>query len=403
MKDVEFDHHSEEHVRDTYGIYRDLRSKCPVAHTKSHGGFWVVSGYDEVFQVAQDDHTFSSTKGGVIPLTNVGRLLPIQADPPDLERYRSLINPFLTPKAAKRLEPFISKSTDDAIDRFIERGSADFVMDLANPIPAMATMHLLGLDPAEWRIFAEPLHQVMYTRPGSPENEEGQRRVLAFSQKIIDEVDARRNAPRDDMISHLLTSDYQGVRTSRQEVIDLVRMVIFGGMDTVVAALGNIFLQLDQHPAIRERLMADRGLLPTAIEEFLRFEAPILGFGRHVTRDTCVGTQPVKAGDTVFMLWASANRDEKIFGETSEQLVIDRMPNRHMTFGVGGHRCQGSSVARAELRIVLDKILDRLPDFRVVRDRVVGPETVGSSYGQRSVPVVFTPGAKIGHRQVDPA
>ncbi len=395
MKDIDFDHNSPAHVREGFDTFRELRAKCPVAHTGNHGGFWVVSGYDEVFQVARDDYIFSSAKGGVLPMTDVGRLLPIQADPPELERYRSLLNPFLTPKAVKRLEPFIHESVDEAIDAFIERGTADIVMELANPVPAMATMRLLGLDPEEWAMFAEPLHQVMYTRTGSPENVEGQRRVRAFSDKIVSEVEARARAPREDMISALLASEYQGIRTSQQEVVDLVRMVIFGGMDTVVAALGNIFLQLDRHPDIRSRLVADRSLLPTAVEEFLRYEPPIQGFARHVTRGTKVGEQEIAAGETVFMLWASANRDEKAFGETAETLDIDRVPNRHMTFGVGGHRCQGSSMARAELRIVVDRVLERLPDFEVVWTEVVGPETVGSSYGQRSVPVTFTPAARM--------
>ncbi|QCJ01082.1 cytochrome P450 [Agrobacterium larrymoorei] len=366
-----------------------------MAKTERHGGYWVIAGYDEVFQVARDDDTFSSAGGTVVPNTNVGRLLPIMADPPELERYRTLINPFLTPKAIKEIEPFIRRITDDAIDSFIEQGSVDIVAELASPIPAMGTMRLLGLDPSEWCMFAEPLHDVMYTRPGTPENEDGQRRVLAFSQKIVDEIDERIRAPREDMISRLLASESNGIKTSRQEVIDLVRMVIFGGMDTVVAALGNIFLQLDRHPDIRQRLIADRALLPTAIEEFLRFEAPIQGFGRKVMRDTCVGDQSIKAGETVFMLWASANRDESVFGETADQLVIDRVPNRHMTFGIGGHRCQGSTMARTELRIVLDRVLERLPDYKVVWDKVVGPDTVGSSYGQRAVPILFTPGRKL--------
>ncbi|MBC2775256.1 cytochrome P450 [Rhizobium sp. AQ_MP] len=395
MTIVDFDHNSREHVDKAYETYRRHRSECPVAWTESHGGYWVLAGYDEVFQVARDDHTFSSTKGAVVPSTDVGQLLPIMADPPELERYRTLINPFLTPKAVKEQEAFIREITDEAIDSWIETGSADLVMDLANPIPAKLTMRLLGLDPAEWRMFAEPLHDVMYTRPGTPENEDGQRRVLSFSQKIIEEVDTRIATPKDDMISRLLASEYNGVKTSRQEVIDLARMVIFGGMDTVVAALGNIFLQLDRHPDIRRRLIEDRGLLPTAIEEFLRFEAPIQGFGRYVTRDTCIGTQSIKAGETVFMLWASANRDEKVFGNNADELDIERMPNRHLTFGVGGHRCQGSTVARTELRIVLDRVLERIPDYKVVWDKVVGPDTIGSSYGQRSVPVTFTPGNKL--------
>ena len=114
-----------------------------------------------------------------------------------------------------------------------------------------------------------------------------------------------------------------------------------------------------------------------------------------MTTDTVVGDRRVKAGEWVFMVWASANRDEKLFGEDSDRLRIDRAPNRHMTFGIGGHRCQGSTLARTELRIVVDRLLERLPDFKVLWDRVVGPETIGSSYGQREVPVTFTPGAKV--------
>jgi cytochrome P450 len=289
------------------------------------------------------------------------------------------------------MEPFIERITDAAIDRFIGAGEADLVLDLANPVPAMTTMRLLGLDPDDWRFFAEPLHQVMYTRPGSPENEEGQQKVLGFSQKIADEVEARRRRPRADLITHLLASEFESIKTSFEEVCDLVRMVIFGGMDTVVASLGNIFLQLDRHPDIRARLIADHGLLSTAIEEFLRYEAPIQGFARQATKDAMVGAEIVKAGEKVFMVWASANRDDKIFGATSETLQIDRTPNRHLAFGIGGHRCQGATLARAELRIVLGRLLRRIPDFKVVWERVVGPETIGSSYGQIAVPVVFCP------------
>ena len=399
--EIAFDHHAPDFVRSNYDIYRQLRARCPVAHTASHGGFWVVAGYDEVFQVARDDRTFSSARGGVIPPTTVGRLLPIQADPPALERYRRLLNPFLTPAAIRQVEPWIGDVVDATIDDFIEAGHADLVLDLANPVPAKTTMHLLGLDPGEWRMFADPLHQVMYTQPGTAENDEGQRQVLAFSEKIVGEVEERVRRPRDDMISRLLISEFEGTRTSFDEVCDLVRMVIFGGMDTIVAALGNIFLRLDRHPDIRRRLVEERKLLPTAIEEFLRFDAPIQGFGRVATRDTAVGDWPVKAGEWVFMVWASANRDEKVFGEDCDRLRIDRAPNRHMTFGIGGHRCQGSTLARSELRIVLDRVLERLPDFQVHWDQVVGPETVGSSYGQREVPTSFTPGSKIGRPAAD--
>jgi cytochrome P450 len=395
MKTVEFDHHAPDFNETKYTRYREMRAKCPVAHSSAHGGYWPLAAYDDVFAVARDDKTFSSAREVVVPPTNVGKLIPLQSDPPELERYRALLIPFFSPPALKALEPFIAEIVDRSIDGFIERGEAEIVTELANPVPSSTTMKLLGLDPAEWHVFADPIHAASYSRPGTPANIAATKEINAFSQRIVAEVDARIAAPRGDMISALLASDYRGIRTSRQEVIDLVRMVIFGGMDTVMAAISNIFVQLGRHPELRDRLIAERGLVPSAIEEFLRYDAPVQGFARTVTAAATVGGQPIPAGDTVFMLWASANRDEKMFGDSAEELVIDRMPNRHMTFGIGAHRCLGSSLARIELRVVLDRVLDRMPDFTVDLGKVVEAETIGIVFGRRKVPVRFTPGRKV--------
>jgi cytochrome P450 len=395
MKQIDFDHHAADFNESKYEKYRDMRGRCPVAHSPAHGGYWVLAKYDDVARVARDDKTFSSAREVVVPPTNVGKLIPLQSDPPELTRYRALLNPFFTPEALKKLEPFIRETVDRAIDTFIERGHADIVAELANPVPSSTTMKLLGMDPSEWRVFAEPIHRAGYSRPGSPENRAATAEVNAFTQKIVDEIDARAKNPRGDMISLLLASEYEGRKTTRQEVIDLVRMVIFGGMDTVMAATSNIFVQLGRHPQMHARLREDRSILVTAIEEFLRYDAPVQGFARTVTEDVAIGGCPIKAGETVFMLWACANRDEAVFGANSDDLVIDRTPNRHMTFGVGAHRCLGSTMARIELRITMERVLDRFPDFQVQLDKVVEAETIGIVFGRRKVPVTFTPGKRL--------
>jgi cytochrome P450 len=395
MTEIDFDHHAPDFNATKYARYREMRGKCPVAHSPAHGGYWLLSTYDDVFRVARDDKTFSSAREVVVPPTNVGKLIPLQSDPPELERYRALLIPFFSPGHLKTLEPFIGAVTDRSIDAFIERGHADAVTELANPVPSSTTMALLGLDPAEWHVFADPIHAASYSRPGSPENLAATKEIAAFSQRIVEEVDERIARPRGDMISSLIASDYRGTRTSREEVIDLVRMVIFGGMDTVMAALSNVFVQLGRRPDLRDRLLRDRNLVPAAIEEFLRFDAPVQGFARTVTGDVTIRDQPIAASDTVFMLWASANRDEAMFGDTAEEIVIDRTPNRHMTFGIGAHRCLGSSLARIEIRTVLDRVLDRMPDFAVDLDGVVEAESIGIVFGRRRVPISFTPGQRI--------
>ena len=395
MKEIEFDHHAADFSARKYALYRRMRRECPVAHSAAHGGYWLLSCYDEVFQVARDDRTFSSAREVVVPPTKVGRLIPLQSDPPELERYRGLLIPYFTPAALKRLEPFIRAVVDRSIDAFIERGAADVVAELANPVPSSTTMELLGLDPSEWRVFADPIHAASYSRPGTPENLAATGAVTAFSRKIEDEVDARAAAPRNDMISGLLASDYRGVTTTRDEVVDLVRMVIFGGMDTVMAAVSNIFVALGERPDLQARLRAEPGLIPSAVEEFLRYDAPVQGFARTVTADVELGGEPIAAGETVFMLWASANRDTAVFGDTAEDLVLERTPNRHMTFGIGAHRCLGSTLARIELRILLERVFERLPDFSVDLGGVIEADTIGIVFGRRKVPIRFLPGRRL--------
>jgi cytochrome P450 len=392
MAEIEFDHHAPDFNATKYDRYRRMRAACPVAHSAAHGGYWLLSRYDDVFRVARDDRTFSSAREVVVPPTNVGKLIPLQADPPELERFRGVLLPWFTPAALKPLEPFVTGIIDRAIDAFIDRGEAEIVHDLANPVPSATTMKLLGMDPEDWRVFADPIHAGSYSRPGTPENRTATEAITAFTRRIVEEVDARIAAPREDMISGLLASEHKGVKTSRQEVIDLVRMVIFGGMDTVMAAISNIFVQLGRNPALLGRLRQEPALVGPAVEEFLRYDAPVQGFARTVTADCTLGGQPIAAGETVFMLWASANRDEAVYGETAEELVLDRSPNRHMSFGVGAHRCLGSTLARIELRLVLERFLARIPDFTVLLDEVEEAETIGIVFGRRKVPIRFAPG-----------
>jgi cytochrome P450 len=193
------------------------------------------------------------------------------------------------------------------------------------------------------------------------------------------------------MISELLASEYDGIKTSVDEVVDLVRMVIFGGMDTVMATLGNIFVRLGEHPEIRDRLVANPELIPGAVEEFLRFDTVVQGFARTVTKETEIGGIAFQPDDTIFMLWASANRDPSQFGDDAGVINIERKPNRHMTFGVGGHFCLGAALARLQLNLTLSRVLERIPDLEIDLDNVKQPASIGIVKGLRSVPGTFTP------------
>lgn len=390
-----FDHHTEAFARDPWRTYGELRERCPVAWSDVYDdGFWVVSRYADVQAVAMDDEGFSSDREVVLPATKVGRIIPLNADPPDLTRYRHLLNPWFARPAIERLEPEIRAFTTERIDAFIESGRCDLVTDLANPVPAMTTLALMGLPVEEWHEFAEPVHRSSYHRAGHPERDAATVAIGGLRGRMRDALAARRTDPRDDLLTSLVRAQAEGT-IDAQEAEDLAVMVLIGGVDTTMAALSSAFLRLHRDPALRARIVADPSLLAPAIEELLRIDPPVQGFARTVTRDCVVGGQAMAAGETLFMLWGSANRDPAAFTEP-DAVRIERSPNRHLTFGVGGHRCQGATLARTEMRIVLGEVLRRLPDFVIDEAGVELPDTIGIVNGIVREPATFTPGPRIG-------
>ena len=387
---VRFDHHAPDFADELWEIYDGLRA-ARVAYSETYGGFYVLSRYEDVYAAARDDETFSSDREVVLPATGVGRLIPLNADPPDLQRYRSALFPYFTQRAAEAMEPDIRRFTTTAIDAFISEGRCDLITDLAAPVPAMTTLELMGLAPEDWAILAEPLHDLIAYPTNHPNHESARAGVWTIRERFAAEVAARAVEPRDDMVTHLLGLEGDGT-LSRDEVVDLLMMVTIGGFDTTMAAIGSALLYLEGHPDERRRLAADPSLLPAAVDEFLRFEAPVQGFARTVTRDIRIGGCPIAVGETVFLLWGSANRDPEAF-ERPDEMLLDRQPNRHLTFGVGGHRCLGSHLARVEMRVVLSETLRRLGDFTVLHDEVRWPTSVGILYGRAHIPATFTPTA----------
>ena len=385
---VRFDHHSAGFATDLWDTYGELRP-ARVVYSDTYGGFYVLSRYEDVYAAARDDETFSSDREVVLPATGVGRLIPLNADPPDLQRYRSALFPYFTQRAAEEMAPEIRRFTTETIDSFIETGRCDLITDLAAPVPAMTTLELMGLPPEDWAILAEPLHDLIAYPTDDPRHAAAREGVWAIRRRFDGEVAARAVEPRDDMITHLLGLVAEGT-LGRNEVVDLLMMVTIGGFDTTMAAIGSALLYLERHPAERRRLAAEPELLPPAVDEFLRFEAPVQGFARTVTRDIRIGECPIAAGETVFLLWGSANRDPEAF-DRPDEMVLDRRPNRHLTFGVGGHRCLGAHLARVEMRVVLEECLRRLENYTVTHDEVCWPRSVGILYGRAHIPATFTP------------
>jgi cytochrome P450 len=388
--DGQFDHHSAEFVTRSWEIYEQLRADGPIAYTEKYGGFWVVSRYEDVKRIALDPATFSSVSL-LIPSFNSYRMLPINADPPEHAKYRRILNPFFSVRAVRSHEPAMRAFTTKCINAFIARGSCDVMTELAQPVAAMRTMELVGLPPEKWDRYAAVVHLHDSTRFDDPGHLAAQAELVSLRQDLAAVTADRRSAPReDDLVTHLLDAEVDGQRLAPDEVADILLFIVMAGIDNTKASVGSALLYLHRDHAARDRLIADRGLIPNAVEEFLRYETPVPALARTATRDCVVGGQRISKGDRLMLLWSSANRDETVFPD-ADRVDLDREPT-HIAFGVGAHHCLGAPLARAELRIVLEEVLRRIPDYVVLEDAIEEPQTIGLLYGKVRMPIVFSPG-----------
>ena len=392
---IHFDHYTPEFGDECWDQYEQLRRECPVAYSDTYGGFWVLSKYDDVKAVALDDRTFSSAQSVTVPPKPPGARLsiPIEIDPPRFNEYRRALNPWFTPGAVQRQEPMVREFVDGLIDGFIEKGSCELVTDFTNPLPAMSTLALLGLDPRDWETYAVPVHAKTFLRPEKTKTPAFVEMYAECHRRIRSEIQSRRREPRGDMMTALLGIEIAGQPISDDDLQDIVMLILHGGFDTTGSGIGNAMIYLDQHHDLRDRLRAEPALLTTAVEEFLRHQAPQPGLARVATTDCVIRGQQIKAGDRLLLLWGSANRDEDTFAHADE-VIPDRYPNRHVTFGIGLHRCVGAPFASMQIRLALEGILRRLPDYRIEADGITRAETNGIVFGHFSIPMTFSPGPR---------
>lgn len=394
-----FDPHDPEFAREPWPVYRELRERCPVAYSDTYdGGFWVLSKYADVRAVALDPATYSSADDLLLPANHdAGWLLPIQSDPPATADYRRVLAHIFNARAVRELEPLVRSWTTEAIDGVIERGQCDLVPTFAHPIPGKTTMQLMGWPVEGWASVVVAIKELTTRPPGDPGRDRAAVAVAAIRERVVENLAVRRREPGDDLASALLTSTVGTRPLAEDELVALMMLVVFGGIDTTVAAIGNMLTTLDGHHELRQRLLADRQLVPAFVEEVLRVEPPIQGFARIPQRRSVIGGMEIAEDSKVFLLWASANRDDEVFPDPDE-VRLDRDPNPHLAFGVGAHRCLGATLARMEMRVVLEEVLSRMPDYAIDNDRVEPPRTAGTVFERLALPAAFTPGSRLGAR-----
>lgn len=345
---------------DPFPLFAQLRDEAPVAWNDELG-FWALSTYPEVLAVSKDPVTYCSGKG--ILLIDIDRELPetpgalLYYDPPDHGRYRKLVQPAFAPSRIRALEEPIRERARTLIDQIVVGEAVDIVDVLAVPFPLLVIADLLGVPGEDWeamRRWTDAL--IALASEASDENIEIATEMATYFLEVIAQ---RRQDPRDDLVSTLATVTVDGEQLDDAELMMFCGQLLVAGNETTRNLVSAGVVALAQNPEQWARLVADRSLVPSAVEELLRWTTPVISFLRTATRDVELRGQTIASGDPLLLLYASANRDEATFGPTAGALDVGREHNAQLAFGFGEHYCIGAALARLEGRIVLEELLDR--------------------------------------------
>lgn len=376
-----------------FDAFDRLRRDDPVHwHPESDGaGFWAITRHADVQAVSRDAATFSSEVGGTmiddVPEEVLAqmRMSIINMDPPQHARYRKIVARAFSPKVIARLMDEIDRRAVAVVDDVCERGSCEFVDDIAARVPIQTICRMIGLDPDEWPRMLE-LSKALVS--GTDESATAAMELFARCGEV---ASARRSSPRDDLTTALVQAEVDGERLDDMEVCLFFLTLVVAGNESTRYLIANALVTLAEHPDSVEALRADPALWGTAVEELLRWGASVKAFRRTATRATEIGGTRIAAGDKVVLFYLSANRDGAVFDDPY-RFDIRRSPNDHLTFGGGGiHSCLGSNLARAQIRSTLREVVERLPGLTL--DGTPTPLSSTLFNGYATVPVSFTPTA----------
>ncbi len=351
-------------------VFKEMRDAMRVMPMD---GSVVVGGRAEVDDALRRPEVFSSNMSAV-DLQNVRPLIPLQIDPPEHKKYRKILDPLFAPRKMAEREQAVAELVNHLIDGFGDRTDIDFATEFSIPFPSQVFLTLLGLPLDDLSTFLAMKDGII--RPnhvtGGPfgslaavaHQKATADAVYAYFDRVLDE---RTEERRDDLLSHFLDTEIDGEHLTREEILDICFLFLIAGLDTVTATLDCMFAFLSQHPEHRRQLVDGPERIPSAIEEMLRWETPVMAIVRVALADTEISGCPVHHGDHVIALIGSANTDEQDIDD-ADQVRFDRRTNRHLAFGGGIHRCLGSHLARMELRVALREWHRRIPDYRVSDD-----------------------------------
>ena len=393
---VDQDHYASEGP--PHATFRRLRAEAPVSWHERDGDapFWAFTKYKDVFAASLDQKTFSSARRGAIFRSwneeeyEAQKGMLINRDPPEHTKYRRLVSLGFSGRMIRRLEGHVRTITGKIIDQVAHAGECDFVASVSAELPLQVIVELVGVPLADrHRVLQWSNQMLAYDDPEYQLDPFTPKIAAAELFMYANELAADRVAhPRDDLASELIHADVDGHGLTAEEFNSFFMLLLVAGNETTRNLVSGGLLALIEHPEQHARLLADPSLLPTAVEEMLRWVTPVNLFQRTATRDVELRGHTIRAGDKVVLFYASANRDEEMFPD-ADRFDVGRSPNEHLAFGIGPHFCLGANLARLEISVMFEELLRRLPDIQLA-----GPvERLRSNFinGIKRMPVRFTP------------
>ena len=387
---------SDDARRDPFPYHAAARAASPLARDPRSGA-WMIFDHEGVKRALFDHGAFRSA---VRPPAGRAPDWLVFSDPPRHSKLRALVVSAFTPRMVAALEPRVRAISSELLDAVVDRGAMDLEEEYAGPLPALVIADLLGVPAADrplLRRWSRAIMKLSYAVVGGPaaagplaEHASAFGEMSAYARELLRD---RRASPREDLMTRLARAEVDGERLSDAEVLGFFQLLLAAGTETTTDLVDNAILCFLEHPEQRARLEGDPALLPSAIEEVLRYRSPAQVVFRETTRDVALHGEGIPSGSFVLAMVGSANRDPRAFPDP-ERFDVGRAPNPHLAFGHGIHFCLGAALARLEARVAIPDLLQRLPGLALAEDRPWVPRPALNVHGPASLPVRFTPGRR---------
>ncbi len=375
-----------------YPYYAMARQMAPVLYNDAIGA-WNVFTYEDVRAILRNPAAFSSDFTRFNPDAARQRQSMLTSDPPRHSQLRGLVNLAFTPRRVAELEPRISQITNELLDEVLPTGRIDIVEHLSYPLPVIIIAELLGVPAADRAMFKRWSDEIVANlgsdfSEGIPEHmAKTQQEFVAYFEEQIED---HRRHPKDDLIGALLGAEIEGRKLAPEELMSFCILLLVAGNETTTNLIGNAVRCFLDHPAALERVRADLSLVPSAVEEVLRFRSPVQATVRFAMEDTQVGSQTIKTGQRAILWIGAANRDPAEFPDP-DRFDVARQPNRHLSFGLGIHFCLGAPLARLEAKVAIETLLRRIPSFSHADAAPWQPVEGFIMHGVKRLPLAFDP------------